>query len=152
MMSDAFRDSLTHDLHRELYDYWRKAAPAGDLPGRQHIHPEDIPRLLSCLYMRDVVRGPDGIRFRTRLMGTKLVQVLGRDTTGLFMEEAFDPDYVARQREIYRRVVETRSPDLREMQAPIDDKEHVRYARLLLPLAADGRTVDILLGMIVFIR
>ena len=152
-MGDALRDSLTHELHCQFYDYWRAVAPAGGLlPGRQHIYPEDIPRLLPCLYMRDVVRGPDGIRFRTRLMGTKLVQVMGRDTTGQFMEEAFDPDYVARQREVYLRVIESRSPDLIEMQAPIHDKEHIRYARLLLPLAADGRTVDILLGMIVFIR
>jgi len=151
-MADAFRETLGSPLHRDLYDYWRSIAPAGVLPGRQHFRPEDIPHLLANLYLRDVVRDGGEIRFRTRLMGTRLVTVLGRDTTGRFMDEIFDADYVVRQRAIYLRVIATGAPDLLATQAPVHDKEHIRYQRLLLPLAEDGRTVDILVGLLAFIR
>ena len=51
-----------HPLVCEFYDYWVAAAPAGQLPGRQHIHPEEIPGFLSRMFMLDVSRDP--LRFR----------------------------------------------------------------------------------------
>jgi hypothetical protein len=53
-----------HSLVREFYDYWVSAAPAQQLPGRQHIRPEDIPGFLSRMFMLDVARDPLRYRYR----------------------------------------------------------------------------------------
>jgi hypothetical protein len=56
-----------------LFDYWRSKAPAeGTLPGRRHIDPLDVPRLLPHIWLVDVVDEPR--RFRVRLLGTALVE------------------------------------------------------------------------------
>src|SRR5690242_1355091 len=55
-----------------LYDYWRSKAPGeGLLPGRRHIDPVDIPRLLPNVWLLDVVDDPR--RFRVRLVGGALI-------------------------------------------------------------------------------
>ncbi len=69
-----------HPLVGRFYEYWLSAAPAGRLPGRQHIRPEEIPGFLSRLWMLDVCREP--LRYRYRLCGTELVRSLGREVTG----------------------------------------------------------------------
>ena len=50
-----------------LHRYWRDVAPPGMLPGRQHIDPVDIPKLLANIWLLDVVGEP--VRFRFRLIG-----------------------------------------------------------------------------------
>jgi hypothetical protein len=51
-----------------IYDYWRRIAPGpGLLPGRQHLDPADIPKLL--LSVRLLGTPP---RFRARRIGTAL--------------------------------------------------------------------------------
>src|SRR6202140_589588 len=61
-----------HPMVRRFYEYWLSVAPPGRLPGRQHIRPEDLVPLLPQLWMADVYRDP--LRFRYRLVGTKIVQ------------------------------------------------------------------------------
>src|SRR4051812_22620200 len=72
---------------REFFDYWRSKAPPGRLPGRQHIDPLDIPHLLPGVALFDVLRNGTGLRFRWRLIGTALVDAIGDDYTGRFVDE-----------------------------------------------------------------
>jgi hypothetical protein len=135
---------------RRLYDYWLSLRPAaGGLPGRQHIDPAAIRDLLPWIWMVDVERNP--LRFRYRLLGTEQVHAMERDFTGRFLDEAHPsfvasvsyPQYVAaaERAEIgYRR-----GPPVFHLS-----KDYVAIERLLLPLAKDGATVDVLVAITVY--
>lgn len=133
----------------QFYDYWRTIAPAGALPGRQHLVIEHIAPLWSRLFLLDVFREP--LRYRYRLCGTKLVDSLGEEVTGRWLDEVH-PQLVANpeSRDRYRFVVETggatwrRGPPLWTC-----DPDHRMLESCIVPLAADGRTVDKILAIVV---
>ena len=133
----------------DFYDYWVSAAPAGQLPGRQHIHPEEIPGFLSRMFLLDVFRDP--LRYRYRLCGTELVRSFGRELTGIWLDEAHpqmveNPD----SRERFRYMVEAGRPTWRK-GAPLWTRhpDHRSLETCIVPLAADGAAVDKLLGFCV---
>jgi PAS domain len=127
---------------RAFYEYWRAAAPPGRLPGRQHIAPEDIVALLPKVWLLDVHRNP--LRFRYRLAGTEVVRSLRREVTGQWLDEAHpqllsSPNTLAR----YRYIVETGRPTWRRGTAFFDrHPDHHTIENCMVPLAADGVTVD----------
>lgn len=147
---DQFRATLHHPAHRRLYDYWRSKAPPGRLPGRSDIDPVDIPDLLSSIALIDVEREGGATRFRYRLAGTEIVARAGRDPTGKTFEELYEGDYLQSANATYRAIVENGEPFLSGRSFPAA-KDHVTYQRLILPLAADGRTVDMLIFQPVFL-
>ena len=130
------------DRLRQLYAYWRSKAK-GRLPARADIDPADIPQLLPFLFMIDVEHNPR--RFRFRLVGTQVCTWAGRDVTGVYLD---DPNYGPRgpiiQRQ-YAEVVDRGVPYYTQQPAARPDRDYIFYERLVLPLAADGRTIDILL-------
>jgi PAS domain len=135
-----------HPQVRAFYEYWLSVAPAGQLPGRQHIRPEQIPSFLSRLLLFDVTRDPP--RFRYRLCGTELVRSLGREVTGMWLDEAH-PQFVANpaSRERFRYIVETGRPTWRR-GPPLWSRhaDHRSIESCIVPLAADGRTVNKVIG------
>jgi hypothetical protein len=127
---------------RQLYEYWLGQAK-GRLPARADIDPAAIPQLLPYLFMIDVERAPR--RFRFRLIGTQICTWAGRDVTGMYLDDpAYGPrgEIITRQ---YAEVVERGVAYYAEQPAARPERDYVFYERLVLPLAADGRTVDILL-------
>jgi hypothetical protein len=142
--------SSWHPKLQRMYRYWQKARPAPDLlPGRQHIDPLDIPDLLPGIWLLDVLREP--IRLRYRLVGTRIVEAIGREVTGQWLEEAHPhvltiPGYAER----YRTVVTSGVPSHRRGQAITWQHEDYReIENVLFPLAADGKTVDVLMVLTV---
>ncbi len=71
-----------------------------------------------------------------------MVARFGRDITGLYAEEAYSDDYLAQVLETYGAIIESRRPQLSRYRIPIEGRDHAEYDRLILPLAADGDTVD----------
>lgn len=135
-----------HPLVRRFYDYWLQAAPPGRLPGRQHILPTDIVPLLPRVWMLDIYRNP--LRFRYRLVGTEITRSLQRELTGLWLDEA-QPESVRNPllRDRYRYIAETGKPTWRRGQTWWHrDPTHRRIENCLVPLAADGETVDKILA------
>jgi hypothetical protein len=144
-------DSLTAQLSQpmmiQLFGYWRAKCRDGRLPGRQDIDPLDVPDLLPHIAMYDVVHEADRLRFRIRLLGTANVQLMGSDCTGRYLDEQMRPDDAARITATYRSVVEERRPHYWRSFLSTPGREHMNYERLLLPLAADGTTVDMVLAL-----
>ncbi len=146
---DEFAKTLRDDRHRRAFAYWRSKAPAERLPGRRDIDPLEMPDLLPRLTLIDVVWEGDGegkrLRLRCRLIGTEVVARFGRDITGLYAEEAYPEEYLAKALETYGGIIESRRPYLSRHRIPIADRDHAEYDRLIMPLAADGDTVDMFL-------
>jgi hypothetical protein len=139
--------SLWNPKVTRLYDYWRKIHPRTGLPGRQHFEPLDLPDLLPSLWLLDVQHEPFRLKFR--LIGTRIVERLGREVTGQWLDEAHphlanDQNYFER----YHRVVIQKEPSWRKGPPLFKQDPTVAYLEnLILPLAADGGTVNTLLNI-----
>lgn len=130
---------------REFYDHWRRAAPPGLLPGRQHLDPiTHIPRLVPNLAIYDVVMTEEGQRFRIRLMGELMVDVIGTNPTGRFFDEFIKPAFRARLNAALSQVATDRIAHYWENQMWTYQNDFIRMRRLALPLASDGRNVDMI--------
>ena len=127
-----------------IYDYWRSKAPAdGLLPGRRHIDPVEMPRLLPNVWLVDVVDDPR--RFRVRLIGTALVDAGIPLRVGDFIFDRLTPELRPALAE-FESVVWSREPLWYRGPANLRHETYVHeIERIFLPLAADGRTVDMLL-------
>ena len=147
-------DIDTADWHPrlvELYRYWRSIHPAHGLPGRQHLDPAAIPHLLSTIWMLDVRREP--LRFRYRLVGTRIRERAGRELTGLWLDEAHpttwqNPQAAARLEALVRTGIPSRRRGKPTLFYAHRDWREVE--NLMLPLATDGKTIDVILVITVF--
>jgi hypothetical protein len=140
---------------RRFHDYWLSKTRGELLPSRQDIDPVEIPELLPWMMLIDPVPVPDGHRFRVRLVGTGIVTRVGRDATGKWYDELFTPADVARFSAIYTEVIGSGRPHHFHSDYDVGlirGREHIRYERLLCPLATDGTNVDMLAGVVVFLE
>jgi hypothetical protein len=132
--------------------YWTRIAPPGRLPGRQHLEPLDIPRLLPKLWLLDVIAAPESPllwHFRYRLVGTMMVEGFGCDPTGRLLHQAW-PNIAARGGTYHHYVDVVRQPRISFRRgAPVfDGNQDYRWLeRVLLPLARDGEHVDVVLAL-----
>ncbi|MBK1670239.1 hypothetical protein CKO28_19605 [Rhodovibrio sodomensis] len=144
---------LRHEDHQALYDYWRSKQQGDRLPARADINPADLRYMLPRLALIDVLREDAGIAFRYRLTGTEIVNRAGRDPTGKRFDELYRGDYLKTAQETYRTVVETGRAHTSDRVYPlVPGREYMSYDRLLLPLAADGVTVDMVMLLIVVLE
>jgi hypothetical protein len=136
---------------QQLYRHWLSLHPApGILPGRQHLDPTVLPTaLLPFLWLADIQRVP--LRFRYRLLGTEHVRVLGRDFTGDWIDEAH-PEFLGSA--AYGQFVTAAERGevgyRRGHTGIILPKDYRSMERLILPLARDGKDVDMLFAISVY--
>ncbi len=141
---------LQSPLHLEAYKYWRSKKSGGLLPGRDAIDPLELPSVLPWLNLVDVVRDGNKYRFRHRLIGTGIVERFGRDATGAWFDDIYDPAVNEAQVKGYIALVESRQADLALTPMPIAEKNFMTYQRLAMPLATDGINVDMIMIVIDF--
>ena len=134
----AFRARLADPVLAKMLDHWcAMKAEAHGAPRRGALDPSAIPTLLRHLQIHQ--READG-RFRCRLSGTAIVQQLGRDATGAYLDEAIRPEAVAGRMRIFNRALETGMPVSYSGVMEVPGKGMKAYQRLLLPLAdAQGK-------------
>jgi hypothetical protein len=114
--------------------WWRSlVGQDGTLPDCCRIEAATIEDLLPYAMRWDAILLRDGgLRYRCRFAGRLLVQVLGRDTTGMWLEEMYGHEAGAMQSELDAVVHEARPMhSLHRMNWAL--KEHFRYRRLMLP-------------------
>ncbi len=81
VVAGMFRDArLAH-----LFDYWRERRGNRPAPARRNIRPMEIPSILSIIHLIDVYENP--LAFRHRLIGSEIIEALGRDVTGKWVDE-----------------------------------------------------------------
>jgi hypothetical protein len=127
---------------RAFFAYWQSVAPVGRLPGRQHIDPLTIPReVLPNIALYDIVPAETDFRVRVRLLGTAVVELLGVDHTGLFIDETMPADAYRPLHESFRLVAQGQ-PQYWQRTLPYPNRNFTGIKRLALPLATDGHDVD----------
>lgn len=129
-----------------LFSYWRSKSDGVALPARRDIDPVEVPRHLSTLLLIDGVDGRDGGRPRFRLVGTALSRVLVRDPTGRRLDEVLDDSELVSLSGVLGHVATEGMPAAVPGRLVWGDDRSAPVDWLFLPLAGDGRTVDMILG------
>jgi hypothetical protein len=140
--SASFRQRIRHPDLLRLYDYWLSRHRGELLPSRQDLDPADFKFAVGNVTLIDVLYEP--VRFRFRLIGSLMTQRMGWDLTGKLVDEVPDAEYREGLLVAYRQMLASRQPSTTLYERLIDGKTR-RFEVLRLPLAADGRTIDMLL-------
>ncbi len=144
---DVDSATITSPRVREGFAYWRGIA-AGGLPSRAMIDPTAIPRLLPHVVIHGVQREPRD--FFYRLIGTAVRDHMVHDLTGRWMS---DIPFQKPPSVIWSNlngVVEERRPRVNRVPYVGPKRDFVVMESVLLPLAADRETVDMVLAFVDF--
>jgi len=122
----------------ELHEYWLSRRAGRAMPSRADINPADIPHLLPAIALVDIELAP--FRVRYRVVGTRLVQDMGHDFTGFYLDELrFDkPDELLA---LYRRATQEKAPTFRSGTWRRPDGIVWGLETAILPLSEDGQQV-----------
>lgn len=147
MLAQVGAPAAAMRAHEEMFAYWASRREGGRLPGRAHIHPGHIKRHLPTVSLIDVKRGEDGVRrYRLRLAGTGLYGVYGGEITGKGLEDVYAPDAADYWTNELDKVVDGRRPAVGMHSLSWRGAQHLSILWLRMPLATDGREVDMILG------
>lgn len=127
----------------QLLDYWLSKCAGGRLPARADVDPLEMRFILGNLILVDVLRDP--LRFRYRLVGVNIGVNLGFKSTGGMLDQHPDPTFRRVAMEHYSQVATFGLPLAVRHNTTMDGRIR-RYQVLLLPLARDGRTVDMVMA------
>lgn len=130
-------------IHR-LHGYWQQHCKDGKLPRRGDIAPDQIRDLLPNIMIVDVERNP--MRFRYRLVGTRVVEYNGVEFTGRYLGEIGWPE----EQDLidsYAFVVSSRQPFFGLLAWGLVTGALGRCEFVRLPLSEDGEQVTQILAM-----
>lgn len=128
-----------HPDIRLVLEYWQNKCAGRLMPARSDIDPGEIRRFLPYITLVDVV--DDDQRYVYRLIGTKEVDLRGRDPTGKSVVDAFFGVSRANVLAKYDTVCKTRAPFHEWDNFQVVDR-YVGEENLFLPLSDDGATVN----------
>ncbi|MFV4649181.1 PAS domain-containing protein, partial [Mycobacterium tuberculosis] len=110
---------------------------------------EDFKRHLPTVSLIDVLPSPsEGIPYdyRLRLAGTGLYEVYRGEITGKRLNQVYDQSSADYWRKELDKVVQDRRPGVGSHSLAWRGAPHLSILWLRLPLASDGRRVDMILG------
>jgi hypothetical protein len=140
--------SLRAQRLRQAFAYWRQKCAGRRMPARADLDPTEIPELLPWVILVDVLPGD----FRYRLIGTEVCRISHADYTGQLFSTlpGKGPGSVvwSNCEEVVRRKAPfSRSPPYVGPAAYFRGCEN-----LLMPLSADGETVNMIFQVVSFER
>jgi hypothetical protein len=130
--------------HQEMFAYWASLRRGASLPARVDLHPSSMKRLLPTVSLIDVVDQPRD--YRLRLAGTGLYGVYGREITGRMIGDVYNTAASDYWRKELDKVVEERRPGVGVHSLAWRGTPHMSILWLRLPLASNGKDVDMILG------
>ncbi|MFP6774679.1 MAG: PAS domain-containing protein [Alphaproteobacteria bacterium] len=136
------------DALRPLFERWDKARDGRSIPARSDFDPLSLPReLLPYIVLLEVQHQPR--RFRFRLMGTAVAEMLGEDWTGMYLDQL--PKANQQVIDQYEETVKKQAPtEFQNQYIKFDPslrrKRMMHDRSLLLPLSNDGKVVNMLMG------
>ncbi len=143
-VTSEFDDPRLDDIHR----YWLEKHRDGRLPRRADIKPAELGGDVRHVNLIDVLREP--LRFRHRLVGSAIIEWLGRDITGHMVDETLYGPFTAEIIASLTRVVATRRPFRRLARLDWNNQKWLQMESVELPLAGDDGQVEMILRGAVF--
>jgi hypothetical protein len=131
---------------RKIYEIWRNNRSDAALPLSNLIDPTRLPRdCLPYIGLLEVMHDP--LRFRSRLVGTGIVDALGVDHTGQYIDEIGG---MADQIQRFEWCVRERQPYFASAPLTFSPRDYKHYGVLTLPFADDDGRVSRLMFVFCF--
>jgi hypothetical protein len=142
-------DDLADPILVAMLQYWEQKRGQRRMARRSDVDPLDLPRpVLPHVQLTDVVEG--GRRFRYRLVGTEVVNAMGLDITGRYVDEILTGDRRAFVEEFYTTICEHKRPTFtRSKYITVRGTELIAY-RILTPLSDNDSDVNIVMSAVTF--
>jgi hypothetical protein len=121
---------------------WKELCRNGRLPARSDFPVESLTPWIGHIQIVERIGDGEQVRHRVRLSGTRIVYYEGRDNTGKFLDDVIPADQRAELLEPYHRCAASREPVFTAFYNCSEAAISSQLERLILPLAADGKTVD----------
>lgn len=140
--STDFDLDFRHPQLSALHQRWLELRGGDAIPPRTAFDPLDFKPFLGNIFMIEV--DDAGERFKYRLVGTLIVEVVGRDSTGRWLDDAYaDSSPVI---SFYRELVRRRSPGRSHGIVEWVGKDHMRFETGTFPLALDDGRIGRFVG------
>lgn len=136
----GFRDS--HSICG-IVELWRQRCRAERLPARHDLPMAALRPWIGNVSLVDVRQDPPG--FRWRLVGTHVALQMGRDVTGRDFADLYRGRILADYLRLFTASADRRRPVYYRGDLEFLGREFVKFRTVHLPLADDGRTVNMLL-------
>lgn len=134
--------NIRHSVLQEALKTWNELRGERPMPSPADIDPLKLPpQVLPHVSLLDIDYGSER-RFRWRLIGTYLTNVLGRDSTGLYWDQIYDAQAMKELGKGPKWVIEHKRPVRNLGSAHYVNKSYLRTERLDMPLSIDGTRVD----------
>lgn len=129
---------------RQLIALWQGKRADDGLPARGDFDWAELQPFFGWICIAEVAPARDDLRYR--LIGSGIVEMVGRDVTGRLVSEVMPAETLA----IFRDLIA--SPRILRTHGAMQwrDKEFIRHESLLLPLADNGADVDQFLILMTF--
>lgn len=126
-----------------LYRIWREKKGDRPAPTRADFDPTEHFALMPIVHLIDVIRNPLG--FRHRLVGTELVERMGRDVTGRWVDADTYGEAAAEIFEGLKTVVTEVRPYRRRARLDWYAQHHLTTEAVEMPLIGADGTINMIL-------
>jgi hypothetical protein len=129
---------------RTMVNWWSALAASGSLPARVDFDPLEFRQIMPHLMIAE----PEGrpFRIRYRLVGTKIVEAVGWDFTGTYLDDLLPADQAAPWIGAYRRASDLRLAIYGRADTPIPSGSY-EFEFAILPLRLNGQDVEQFIGV-----
>jgi hypothetical protein len=133
---------------RQVLEHWKQARGERAMPQRRQFDATTVPvHLLPNIVIAEIV----GTRFRLRLVGTEIVNRLGYEPTGKFLDEAFAGEHGTALNTVASRTLNAKQPLLAELTNKFPNGEVRQHLQLLLPFSENDRTVSHIVSVVAYL-
>ena len=140
---------ISHPRLQRLYGYWSAKRGARKMQSRADIDVLDLRYVLGNIMLVDVIEGSPP-RFRIRLHGSNLSGRAGYELTGKMLDELPESEFRKQVRERWTEVAATGEPRHCDRNLHVFDRRSYHYESIVLPLSADGETVNMELVALIY--
>jgi hypothetical protein len=135
---------------RRFVAYWREKRGSATYPARADMDPLDFRYVLGDVVLIEAQRSVPGSQwpwtFRYRLIGANVVERDGYDLTNKTIDDLPEPEYRERVRSTWIDVCESGEPVYYARELFLDHRPR-RYEVVVMPLASNGRDIDMLISV-----
>lgn len=139
--------ALDSTLLQRAFAYWCDRRNGRAMPSREAIDPHGMRDFLRNVYLLDVL-GPS--QYRYRLIGGTIVDKLRSNATGKMVDAVLFGAHAHTVLQMYDHVAHSKAPVVNRARVFWTEAEWLTYTSLIMPLSADGTTVDMMLGAMDF--
>lgn len=130
----------------EIRDYWIDLKQSRLMPTKQQFNPAAIVRHLPHVVLVDVFQEP--LRFRYRLLGTKITELAGRNSTGKWLDEDLYGDKTDDVVWMFKSCALSKQPIAVREQIQFVDRSWVTVDVAAFPLANTKGNITVILSVV----